>query len=355
MAWDFVVAKNDLRRTEFRDVQPPPLEDGQVRLAIEHFALTANNITYAVFGEMMKYWDFFPGPDGFGRVPVWGHARVEASAHPDIAVGQRFYGYWPMSTHLTVQAKPGKSGFSDVAPHRQPMAPVYNQYLAVGAADALEAHQALLQPLFITAFLIDDQFDEHDFYGARSVILSSASSKTAIALAALLKRRGGVKIVGLTSPRNKAFVEGLGFYDQVVLYDDLATAPIEGPAAFVDFAGDAAVLAAVHNRFADELKASILVGGTHWEAPKAKNGDGGVLPGPTPAFFFAPARIAKRREDWAPGEFEQRYGAAWSGFVADAPRWLKVEVGAGRDAVRAAYLAQVDGGAAADVGVVLRP
>jgi NADPH:quinone reductase-like Zn-dependent oxidoreductase len=351
MAWDFVVAKTDLRRTEFRDVEPPPLDDGQVRLAIESFALTANNITYAVFGEMMKYWDFFPGTDGFGRVPVWGHARVEASAHPDIAVGQRFYGYWPMSTHLTVQAKPGKSGFVDIAPHRQHLAVVYNQYLAVGAADALEAHQALLQPLFITAFLIDDQFDEHGFYGARSVILSSASSKTAIALAALLKARGGVTVVGLTSPRNKAFVEGLGFYDQVVLYDDLASAAIEGPAAFVDFAGDAAVLAGVHNRFGDDLKASILVGGTHWEAPRG----GGALPGPTPAFFFAPDRRAKRLRDWAPGEFEARYGAAWAGFVADAPRWLKVEVGEGQDAMRAAYLAQVEGGTLADVGVVLRP
>jgi len=351
MAWDFVVARNDLRKTEFQDASPPPLEDGQVRLAIESFALTANNITYAVFGEMMKYWDFFPGPDGFGRVPVWGHARVEASAHPDIAVGQRFYGYWPMSTHLTVQAKPGRTGFVDVAPHRAHLAAVYNQYLAVGADDGLEDHRALLQPLFITAFLIDDQFDENGFYGAASVILSSASSKTAIALAALLKKRGGVKVVGLTSPRNKAFVEALGFYDQVVLYDDLATAPIEGPAAFVDFAGDATVLAAVHNRFADELKASILVGGTHWEAPRG----GGALPGPTPAFFFAPDRVAKRQKDWAPGEFERLYGAAWAGFVADAPRWLKVETGQGQAAMRKAYLAQVDGGTSPEVGVVLKP
>ena len=93
MAWDFVVAKSHLRRTEFQDVAPPPLADGEVRLVIERFALTANNITYAVFGEMMKYWDFFPAAEGFGRVPVWGFARVEASNHPGVAVGQRYYGY----------------------------------------------------------------------------------------------------------------------------------------------------------------------------------------------------------------------------------------------------------------------
>ncbi len=351
MAWDFLVAKSDLRRTEFRETEPPPLEDGQARLAIETFALTANNITYAVFGEAMRYWDFFPAPEGFGRVPVWGHARVEASAHPDIAVGQRFYGYWPMSTHLTVQAKPGRTGFTDVAPHRAHLAAVYNQYQAVGEDDGLEAHKALLQPLFITSFLIEDFLDESALFGARSVILSSASAKTAIGLAHLLKRRGAAKVVGLTSPRNVAFVEGLGVYDQVVTYADLPTAPIERPAVFVDFAGDAAVLRSVHETFGEDLAFSLLVGGTHWETERG----GGSLPGPKPVFFFAPDRIAKRRQDWAPGEFETRYGAAWGPFVADAPRWLTVERGEGREAIAQAFLAQVDGGTSPSVGVVLTP
>lgn len=351
MAWDFLVAKSDLRRTEFREVEPPPLEDGQVRLAIESFALTANNITYAVFGEMMKYWDFFPAPDGFGRVPVWGHAHVEASAHPEIAVGQRFYGYWPMSTHLTVRAKVGKTGFTDVSAHRQPMAVVYNQYQAVGEDDELEAHKALLQPLYMTSFLIEDFLDESALFGGRSVVLSSASSKTAIGLAYLLKSRGAAKVVGLTSPRNVGFVEALGYYDQVVTYADLPTAAIERPAVFVDFAGDAGVLKAVHETFGQDLAFSLLVGGTHWEAERG----GGELPGPKPVFFFAPDRIAKRRVDWAPGEFETRYGKAWAGFVKDAPRWLTVERSEGREAIQRAFLAQVDGGTPPDVGVVLAP
>lgn len=351
MAWDFLVAKSDLRRTEFREVEPPPLEEGQVRLAIENFALTANNITYAVFGEAMKYWDFFPAPEGFGRVPVWGHAHVEASANPEIAVGQRFYGYWPMSTHLTVQAKVGKTGFTDVSPHRQHLAVVYNQYQAVGADDGLEAHKALLQPLYITSFLIEDFLDESALFGARSVVLSSASSKTAIGLAYLLKQRGAAKVVGLTSPRNVEFVESLGYYDQVVTYGDLATADIARPAAFVDFAGDAGVLRAVHETFGADLAFSLLVGGTHWEAERG----GGELPGPKPVFFFAPDRIAKRRVDWAPGEFEQRYGKAWAGFVKDAPRWLTVQRSEGQAAIQQAYLAQVEGGTPADTGVVLAP
>ena len=44
-----------------------PLASGQVRLRVEHFALTANNITYAAFGAAMNYWQFFPtDDDGWG-------------------------------------------------------------------------------------------------------------------------------------------------------------------------------------------------------------------------------------------------------------------------------------------------
>ena len=43
-----------------------------------------------------------------GIVPMWGHAKVVESNHPDIAVGERVYGYLPMGTHLDVV--PGKIG-----------------------------------------------------------------------------------------------------------------------------------------------------------------------------------------------------------------------------------------------------
>lgn len=240
--WDFVVDKGDLRRAKVVEAPPPELGDGQARLVIERFALTSNNITYALFGEAMRYWDFFPAAEGWGRIPVWGFARVEASRHPDLAVGQRFYGYWPMSTHLTVTPRKTRLGFADEAAHRQGLPPVYNQYQAVGAADPSEDHQALLRPLFITGFLIEDFLDENDLFGARSVVLTSASAKTAIGLAYQLKQRGKAGVVGLTSARNKAFVEGLGFYDQVMVYEDLAAAPIEAPVVLVDFAGDAGLL-----------------------------------------------------------------------------------------------------------------
>lgn len=350
-SWDFLVAKTDLRQARIELVERPALADGEARLAIERFALTANNVTYAVFGEQMRYWDFFPGPEGWGRIPVWGHARVEASNHPDLAVGQRFYGYFPMSTHLTVTPRKTRTGFADVAPHRAELPPVYNQYQAVGPASPAEDYQALLRPLFITGFLIEDFLDENDLFGARSVVLTSASSKTAISLAFQLRQRGKARVVGLTSPRNKAFVESLGCYDQVVTYDAVATAPVEEPVVVVDFAGDAPLLKAVHERFGQTLAYSCRVGGAHWEAGPAS----GSLPGPKPMFFFAPDRIRKRAADWGPGGLDQRHDAAWAPFAADAPRWLRIIEGVGPEAVTQAYRAVLEGQAGSDEGHILSP
>ena len=350
-SWDFLVDKTDLRRARFAPTTLSDLADGEVRLAIERFALTANNITYAVFGDALRYWDFFPGPEGFGRIPVWGHATVEASNHPDVAVGQRFYGYYPMSTHLVVQPRSTRTGFADAAPHRRDLPAVYNQYQAVGAPSPSDDDQALLRPLFITAFLIDDFLGENAMFGARSVVLSSASSKVAISLAFLLKQRGGATVVGLTSPGNAAFVEGLGLHDQVVPYAEAVSAPIAAPVVFIDFAGDAPLLRTIHERFGETLAYSGLVGGTHWEAEPG----GGALPGPKPVFFFAPDRIRKRVSDWSPAGFDERHDLAWTPFAADAPRWLKVTHGVGQAAIAETYQAVLEGRARPEEGHILAP
>jgi hypothetical protein len=97
--WDFLVAKDDLARTEIRPTAlPEMIGAGEVLFEIERFSFTANNITYAVFGDQMGYWQFFPAPEGWGRIPVWGFARVLRSEVEGIDPGLRLYGYWPMST-----------------------------------------------------------------------------------------------------------------------------------------------------------------------------------------------------------------------------------------------------------------
>jgi Protein of unknown function (DUF2855) len=357
-AVDFLVRRDDLHRTDVVRTALPAIADGQALLRVDAFAFTANNVTYAVFGEMMRYWEFFPGPDGWGRVPVWGFADVVESRHPNVAVGERFYGYYPMSTHLAVEptnATPG--GFVDGAGHRRPLPPIYNQYLRASADPGYDGDredaQMLLRPLFGTAFLIDDLLEELRFADARAIVLASASSKTAIALAALLARRRprSYEVIGLTSSRNAAFVEQLGFYDRTVTYDALDRVPNDVPLVFVDMAGDGAVRDAVHRRAGANVRYSCAVGGTHWSslamAPPAD------LPGAPPTFFFAPDRFVKRSADWGAAGLQARLGAAWKDFVATLGRWLRVEHGRGPADVERVYRATLDGNADPAVGWIV--
>ena len=351
-AWDFLVGRDDFHRTRVEPAIPPTPEDGELLLRVESFALTANNITYAVFGDQIGYWRFFLAPDGWGRIPAWGYAHVERSAHPEIAEGERFFGYFPMSTHMVARPRRTRGGFVDETPHRADLPAAYNQYQTAPPAEAHEDERAVLHPLFMTSFLIEDFLDENDYFGARSVILTSASSKTALGLAWCIRRRGRVPAVGLTSPRNRAFADGLGFYDKTVLYEALGEAAIETPAVLVDFAGDADLISGIHHRFGDDLAYSCLVGGTHWEADQRRLAG---LPGPEPLFFFAPSRIAKRRQDWGPGGLEDRYGEVWPLFVADSPRWMRIAMQDGPAAVEAAYQAVLAGRSSPDQGIVCRP
>jgi NADPH:quinone reductase-like Zn-dependent oxidoreductase len=340
----FVVARNDLRQSRFVDVPLPGLEDGEVLLKTDTFAFTANNITYAEMGERMAYWQFYPAPEGWGNIPVWGFADVVASRHPQVAQGERFYGYLPMATHAVLRPqRVDDAGFVDGTPHRQDLPAAYNLYLRT-AADALykpehEALQALLRPVFITSFLIDDFLAEQAFFGAQRVLLSSASSKTAFGLAHLLHHRGGIDVVALTSAGHHAFVNGLGCYDRVVNYDDLQSLPADRPTVYVDFAGSAALRHAVHTHLDGQLMYSSAVGISHRDTKQAAT----ALPGVKPVFFFAPDRLRQRARDWGRDGLDARIAAAWQAFVPVAASRLEVVRGAGPAAVESLYGAALEG------------
>ncbi|HEU4393827.1 MAG TPA: DUF2855 family protein [Solirubrobacterales bacterium] len=335
---DFLVKRDDLRECRVAEAPAPEIEPGQALLRVDRFGLTANNVTYAVMGEAMSYWNFFPAEEGWGRVPMWGFAEVERSKAQGLEAGTRVYGYLPPSSHLAVTpVSTDEAGFVDGSPHRAELPSAYHRYLATDLdrfyrADTEEV-QMLLRPLFFTSFLIDDQLADEELTGRGPIVLASASSKTAIAAAFLLAQRDGVELVGLTSPRSAEFVTGLGVYDRTVTYDEIESLE-HGPAAFVDFAGDGAVRQAVHSHYGDELLHSMAVGITHWE----DFGGGGELPGPEPTFFFAPTRVTKRAEDWGRAELERRVADAWHPFCEWTAGWLETVPGRGFDALQRAYL-----------------
>ena len=336
---DFLVKRDDLRACRIADSATPEPAAGQALLRVDTFGLTANNVTYAVMGEAMSYWDFFPAEDGWGRVPMWGFAEVERSEADGVEPGTRVYGYLPPSSHLLLTpVDADASGFVDGSPHRAALPSAYHRYLATDAdafyrADT-EDVQMLLRPLFFTSFLIDDQLDEEELTGRGPIVISSASSKTAIAAAFLLAQRQEVELIGLTSAGNAEFVSGLGIYGQVATYEEIAGLE-RGPATYVDVSGDATVRHAVHSHFGDELVHSMAVGVTHWEELGSGEGE---LPGPTPSFFFAPDRVVKRSKDWGRPGLEQRVADAWHPFCEWTGGWLETIPGQGFEGVRSAYL-----------------
>jgi hypothetical protein len=340
---DFLVKRDDLRECRIADSAAPELERGQALLRVDRFGLTSNNVTYAVFGEAMSYWDFFPAGNGWGRVPMWGFGEVERSEAEGVEDGTRLYGYLPPSSHLVVTPVDGNGrGFVDGSPHRAALPSAYHRYLAPEGdpfyrADTEEI-QMLLRPLFFTSFLIDDQLADEGLVERGPIAISSASSKTAIAAAFLLAQQQA-ELIGLTSPRSAGFVEGLGIYDQVVPYEAIGSLD-RGPATFVDIAGDGEVRAAVHSHYGDDLAHSMAVGMTHWEglAP-----GGQELPGPSPVFFFAPDRVVKRSSDWGRVGLESRVADAWHPFCEWTDGWLETIPGEGFEAVQRAYLDVLEG------------
>jgi NADPH:quinone reductase-like Zn-dependent oxidoreductase len=352
---DLLVNRRALAETKIVPAKTLEAGEGEAVLRVDVFSLTANNVTYGAAGDFLKYWQFYPTEEaGWGRVPVWGFATVTESRSPNAKVGERVYGYLPMSN--TFKVRPGArrpGGFSDESEHRAGLAPIYSSYTS-NAEDPIyskdtEALQVLFRPLFTTSFLIDDFIADNKEFGAKQIIFSSASAKTSYATAQLLKARG-VKVIGLTSPSNIAFSEKLGFYDSVLPYDAIAKLGGSGPSVFVDIAGNTPVRIAVHEQFGDNLKYSCAVGATHWDAPRPET----KLAGPAPQMFFAPGVAQKRIKELGPAEFQKRLAQAWRAFLPTAARTTHVVEGQGLAEAGKVFADLASGRSKPDDGHVIR-
>lgn len=345
---DFLVRRDDLRDWKATPgSETETLERGEVQLRVERFGLTANNVSYGAFGDQLGYWQFFAAPDGWGRIPVWGFGDVVASEAEGIAAGDRFYGYFPMSSMVTMPAQADPVGFVECSEARAALPAFYNRYMRAipefGFVPAHDDANAIMRPLFGTGWLIADQLEQADWYGAETVVLASASSKTAFATAfALAPRDDGRAVIGLTSAANRAFTESLGCYDRVATYDEVSALPLDGGIVLVDMAGAVDLRRAVHEHAGDALRAWIMVGATHWETASL---DADALPGPTPELFFAPTRIEQRAAELGPGELQQRLGVAWAAFADRVPELLEIESHSGAEALGRVYEAFLDGSA----------
>ena len=355
---DFLTDRADLLHTHWARVPKADRPPGGIAVALERFALTSNNLTYAKFGEELGYWNYFPGPPGWGRVPVWGIGRVMESDGDGPAEGERIYGFFPISESLTMLPwSLAERDFVDGAPHRAELSSTYNEYVRIDRDPAYDESCAdaylALRPLFSLGFFLAAWLDEQAFFGARRVIVSSASSKTAAALADQL--RGRVERIGLTSSVRRKLVEQGDRFERVIAYGELDDEShlTESPAIFIDIAGDPEIRGAVHRRLGSMLVRSIRVGATRGGPEARELGAADDLPGPKPEFFFTPMHILRLHERWGRAVLRDRLSASLSAFLRGSASWLRYEILAGKAEIANAYGALARGAAPADSAAIL--
>ena len=291
---DFLVDLADMNHTKTSSSRCSTTE-GDVLVKVEQFAFTANNMTYALIGGSTGwYWDFFPAPRGWGRIPVWGFGKVVASEVDNVEIGEDLFGYFPMSTHVLL--KPGKirsDGLHDASEHRAHLSPAYNYYVRTLGNPAFDAASRreimLLRPLFFASFLVHDLLAERVGTNADTIAITSASSKTAIGLAHLLStpKVRPCHIVGLTSERNLDFVRGTGVYDRVLAYDDREILN-SSSVVVADFTGSSTLIRQLQDALGNRAAFFCLIGYTHWDRRSLD-----MVENEKMMRFFAPDRISQ--------------------------------------------------------------
>ncbi len=350
----FEVRKKDLETTRVYSVAAADLADGEVLCRIDRFALTANNITYGVVGERLGYWKFFPTDADWGVIPVWGFADVIKSAHPDIVVGERLYGYFPMATHLVMRPDNiSTTRLFDGSPHRAQLPAVYNAYARTISEflydSDMESERMLLLPLYATSFCLADYLLDNAYFGASQVVVLSASSKTAIGLAYALSD-AGARSVALTSKLNLEYVSRLDLYQQSFSYENLHRIDSSKPTVIVDMSGNGTVLSDLHGHLNDNMLLTSAVGITHFDA--SEKGDSFIAERTT--MFFAPSHIQKRAEDWGAGEFEKRSFEFWHAAAIRSRSWLHIDERIGIEALKKTYFELLRGAVSPQQGLVVR-
>jgi hypothetical protein len=338
------INKDDISQTKIveREFNTHSLGADQALLKTDSFGFSANNITYALLGDKMGYWGFFPADEGWGKVPVWGFATVVASNHPNVVAGEKVFGYLPMASHLVITAgKTSASHFYDVDEKRKSISPVYDNYLRCakdpGYQVKREAWQLNYRPLFMTSFVLDDYVGEQLPSDVKNIIVTSASSKTAYGTAFLLQqhkaqRKQNYNIIGLTAKANKAFVNELGCYDRVVDYADIDQLSAQDDSWLLDFAGNKPLIVNLQHHLSSHLSRMLFIGATDVQAQENK--PEGHLPGEV---FFAPAQVKKRTHEWGAEGFSQKYAQAWQQFSKHIEGKVSVANYSGVTAIEAVY------------------
>ena len=312
------------------------LAEGAVLLRVQRFGLSSNNLASALSPGLESSWPrMFAATQGQGRLPVWGYAEVVASNRAGYEPGMGFYGYFPMSRFVMLHSGQQTAGGCEFD----------HTFFSGGGSDVSMASvenlsdvdlQILLRPLLSTGFLIAQELMESQFWHTRQIIVTCASSKTAIGLAYFLQdyflREGlsnAPQIIGLTAENHLGFVRQNTHFDQALSYEQFRLLdPCDS--VLVDFSGNYRIRGLLHYFLKDRLIHAYGLGSCHWQAPPT-----GAQPVPDPEYFSALSFYQQRlqKAERLNQQFQQRWGGACQAFN----HWLEPKLVEGVEEVRWVY------------------
>ncbi|KDR79940.1 hypothetical protein GALMADRAFT_116466 [Galerina marginata CBS 339.88] len=387
--------------------RPTECPQNHVLIKVDRFGFSANNVTYQALGEHphFRYFDFHSAPEStdgncsrktHGLIPVWGFGTVIKSTHPKISEGERVYGYLAPTRYLLLPVSPNdvnKTAFYVPRPHLPADRRPYNQILRCNSdphytpTPVAEDLTMLYRPLFWTSYWCEDWLYSSQYRGGVSTILiSSASSKTAFCLAYLVGkriRRGEIspntRIIGLTSKRNMGFTKKLGLYHEVFDYDSFTSVPaFQGNNhqrwLYIDVAGNDDLNKNIFAHFASpytaKLAAVVALGMTNLSPSSSEvssiewsgnpfDATATVDPSnvaspfwPKVEQFFMPEWLEIRRHQIPIQEIFSRQNQAWKELMTDCLGWVELERVYGAENVKEAYGRLAKEGLGPDKGLI---
>lgn len=320
MAWTLLADRGDLSANRLE-------ETGVAPARVLQFALTANVVTYALTGARFGYWRLFPAAAPWIVPPAWGEVDHGEGA---------LYGLVPIGSHMTLELESVRDEWREISPHRAVLDPGYNRYLpAIGTIRERE-DRMLFRPLVTLGWALARWLREQGWFGARRVVVTSASSKTALGFA--MQAADGPPLVGLTG--NTGFVEGTTLYSSVSGYEE----PIafSGDDLVLDFAGNAALRAWPRSDGGPRI---IAIGATH--------GNDAALEGPD--VFFAPEHVGAAIVAEGLAAVERARDEAVATFADRSRSWFSRTYLDGSAAILEGSRALLSHGVAADRLLIARP
>lgn len=296
------------------------------------FALSANVVTYVLTGGRYGYWNIFPAQDPWIIPPAWGEAELDDG----IAV----YGLVPIGSHARLELDTKRSGWLETSVDREAVDPGYNLYIPATGSSREREDTLLFRPLVVLGLVLARWLRDESWFGASSVLVTSASSKTALGYA--MQHSDDLPLDALTSASNRAFVERTGQYRHTFTYLELPQCNAD--TLVLDFAGDPALIRHVRDCHDGRVKV-VRIGVTH---ANNKMFDDETV-------FFAPQRIAHEIADKGFDGFERDRAATIAKFAERSGDWFAREYLDGQDAIVGTFRDLLAGRVAPDRLLIARP